>query len=108
MQPPSCLLSAVKTLPGPTGAAVDVDGEQQVAVRGPWVLHPRRPSNHRDLQPWGRGGNVPGWLCAECTAQQAAREETSQPLVYLGAQILLTCFLIWSQLPGPAVQMSQK
>lgn len=62
---PSCLFSAMKALPGPTGAAVDADVEQQVAARG------SNHSNHRDLQPLDRGRNVPGWLWAECTAQQA-------------------------------------
>ena len=34
------------------------------------------------------------------------REEINQALIYLGGQILLNWFLIWSQFPGPAVQMS--
>lgn len=34
------------------------------------------------------------------------REEMNQPLIYLGGQILLhKWFLIWSNFPGPAVQM---
>lgn len=47
-------------------------GEQQTALRGPWVLHPLGGTAIRGLQHWDMGGrDVSVWPCAAYIAQQA-------------------------------------